>query len=256
MHPGPVLLRQLPATLHDICSTSDNTVNAQETGAGHVLNELVISTYMREKQVFGWMVVGLVLLLTGFRPAAEPQNVLSYTVGDVVADFRLRNVDGRMVALSDYKTGRGVLVVFTANHCPFAKAYEDRIIALDRRYAAQGYPVLAIQPNDPSAYEDDSFDNMKLRAAQRSYPFPYLLDETQDVARAFGVTRTPQVYILRRSGEKFTVEYVGAIDDSPQDATGVKRRYVDEALGNLLTDKPVVTTTTKAVGCAIKWKGM
>jgi len=212
---------------------------------------------MKKKKTLTWIPLGLLWVLAGsFWSATGPAAGGSYTVGDVVADFRLRNVDGRMVALSDYKAGRGVLVVFTANHCPFAKAYEDRITGLHRRYAAQGYPVMAIQPNDPAAYEEDSFENMKLRATQKSYAFPYLLDETQEVARAFGVTRTPQVYLLQKTGDRFVVAYVGAIDDSPQDVLSVKRRYVEEALAHLLADRPVSTPTTRAVGCAIKWKGM
>ncbi|WP_128546294.1 thioredoxin family protein [Larkinella soli] len=180
----------------------------------------------------------------------------TYAIGDFVNDFRLKNVDGRMVALNDYRNGQGVVIVFTTNHCPFAKAYEERIIALDRKYAPQGFPLVAIQPNDPTAYVEDSFENMQVRAKEKGYSFPYLVDESQAVAQAFGASRTPQAYVLKRTGDRFRVEYAGMIDDSPQDPAGVKRRFVEEAVGNLLGGRPVVTSTTRPIGCAIKWKSI
>ncbi len=95
---------------------------------------------------------------------------------------------------------------------------------------------------------------MQERARTKNYTFPYLHDESQAVAKAFGATRTPQVYVLKRNGERFTVEYIGSLDDSPQDAANVQRAYVDEAVTSLLAGKPVVTPLTKAIGCAIKIK--
>jgi peroxiredoxin len=177
-----------------------------------------------------------------------------YQVGDAVAGFRLRNVDGNFVALNDFLNSKGVIVVFTSNHCPFAKAYEDRIIALNAKFAAQGFPVIAINPTDPGTHQDDTFEKMKERSTAKSYGYPYLVDDTQQTAKAFGAGRTPQVYVLQKSGTKFTVRYMGMIDDNPQDPTGVAKFYADEAVSNLLNGKPVVTTITKPVGCAIKWK--
>ena len=177
-----------------------------------------------------------------------------HMLGDVVAPFSLKNVDGRMIGLTEYKAQKGIIVVFTSNHCPFSKAYEDRILALDRKFGPQGYPVLAIMASDVSLYEDDSFDQMQVRARTKNYTFPYLLDDTQSVAKAFGATRTPQVYIVKHSGERFAVEYIGSVDDSPQDAAGVQRAYVDEATTSLLAGRPVVTPLTKAIGCSIKLK--
>ena len=177
-----------------------------------------------------------------------------YTLGDVVADFRVKNVDGRLVALTDYRSQKGLVVVFTSNHCPFSKAYEDRLIALDRKFAPQGYPVLAIMPNDPTSYEDDSFENMKTRAHEKGYTYAYGMDETQAVARAFGAIRTPQVYVLKQMNGQFVLEYVGTIDDSPQDGGSVQRRYVDDAVSSLLAGRPVQSPISKPIGCAIKWK--
>ncbi|GAB3925395.1 thioredoxin family protein [Larkinella terrae] len=191
-----------------------------------------------------------------FVPAPPFADEKVYAIGDVIMDFKLKNVDGRPVSLSDYKNGKGVIIVFTTNHCPFSKAYEERMIALDHKYAPLSFPLIAIQPNDPGAYSEDSFENMKIRAQEKNYSFPYLSDETQSVAHAFGATRTPEVFVLKRTGDRFTMEYTGMIDDSPQVAAVVKRRFVEEAVNNLLAGRPVVTTNTKAIGCAIKWKSM
>lgn len=177
-----------------------------------------------------------------------------YQIGDIVGNFSLKNVDGRMISLSDFSASKGIIVVFTSNHCPFAKAYEDRIIALNNKYASQGFPVVAINPSDPGTHMDDSFDKMKERASSKGYNYPYLADESQAVAKAFGAARTPQVYVLSKSNGKFTVRYMGMLDDNPQDPAGASKFYVDEAVSNLISGKPVVTMSTKPIGCAIKWK--
>lgn len=177
-----------------------------------------------------------------------------YSIGAVVADFSLKNVDGNTLSLASYKDKKGVIVVFTCNHCPFAKAYEDRIIALDKKYNSLGMPVVAINANDASEYEEDSYENMKKRAREKGYSFPYLHDETQAVAKAFGAMRTPHVFLLRNDGGKFTVQYIGTIDDNYQDAGGVTKRYVEDAANSILAGKPVVVNQTKAIGCAISWK--
>ena len=205
------------------------------------------------RKYMSWSLTGLlVLMLTQSLSAQTIEK--RYNLGDAVADFRLKNVDGRLVSLADYRAQKGLIVVFTSNHCPFAKAYEDRLIALDQKYASQGYPVLAIMPNDPKAYEEDSFENMKTRARHKGYSYAYGMDETQSVAQAFGATRTPEVYVLKQTGGQFILEYVGTIDDSPQDAASVQRRYVDEAVSSLLASRPVQSPITKPIGCAIKWK--
>ena len=177
-----------------------------------------------------------------------------YNVGDKAMDFKLKNVDGKMVSLSDYKDAKGFIVVFTCNHCPFAKAYEGRIMDLNTKYASKGYPVIAINPNDPSQVDEDSYVNMQKRAKDKGYSFPYLMDETQDVAHAFGAAHTPHVFVLQKSGSDFIVKYIGAIDDNSDDPSAVKVKYVEDAVNNLLAGKPVSPSTTKAIGCTIKWK--
>jgi peroxiredoxin len=177
-----------------------------------------------------------------------------YTLGDVIADFRLKNVDGKSVALSDFRHQRGVIIVFTSNHCPFSNVYEERLLALNQKFSQQGFSVVAVMSNDPAAYADDTFEQMRERARAKNYSFPYLWDDTQAVARAFGASRTPQVFVLNSVNGKFVLEYTGAIDDNPQDQAEVQRQYVDEAVTSLLAGRPVQSPITKPIGCAIKWK--
>jgi peroxiredoxin len=181
-------------------------------------------------------------------------HAMAYRIGDAVANFSLRNIDGNIVSLNDFTDKKGVVVIFTSNHCPFAKAYEDRILALNNKFSNQGFPVIAVNPSDPAIHQDDSFEKMKERSSSKGYTFPYLVDEAQRVSKSFGASRTPEVYILQKRGSKFTLEYMGMIDDNPQDPAGATKFYVDEAVTNLLQGKPVVTTVTKPIGCVIKLK--
>lgn len=177
-----------------------------------------------------------------------------YEVGDTVADFKLKNTDGKMVALSDFKNAKGVVVIFDCNTCPYSKAYNERIIELNKNYASKGFPVVAIQPNDPAISPGDSYDEMIKLAKKKDYKFPYLFDETQSVAKAFGATNTPHVFLLKKDGPAFKVSYIGAIDDNAKDASAVSKKYVEEAINSLLSGKTATTEKTKAIGCTIKWK--
>ena len=172
--------------------------------------------------------------------------------GDVAVDFKLKNVDNSEVALSDYKDQKGVILVFTCNPCPFAKAYEQRIINLHEKYADQGFPVLAINPNDEKVSPEDTMEKMKSLAAEKDYPFPYLKDETQEVYRAYGATRTPHIYLLQMDGGEFKVAYIGAIDDNAMDADAVANRYLEDAIASVRAGKTPNPNTTKAIGCTIK----
>ena len=187
------------------------------------------------------------LLLSSFmlRPAAD-----GYKVGDKAADFKLKNVDGKMVSLADNKAARGYIVVFTCNTCPYAKAYESRIIELNTKYAPLGYPVVAINPNDATTVPGDSYAAMQTK----KYAFPYLLDESQQVAKTYGATRTPHFFVLTRQGSDFVVSYIGAVDDNSEDAKLAKIKYVENAMTEILAGKPATTNSTKAIGCTIKWK--
>ncbi len=175
-------------------------------------------------------------------------------IGDKAPASSLKNVDGKIVSLSDYKEAKGLIVIFTCNHCPYAKLYEERIIALHKKLSTKGFPVVAINPNAPEIVPEDSYENMQKRAKEKGYPFPYVFDETQEVTKAYGATKTPHVFLLRREGEDFVVAYIGAIDDSPNDPNKVQRRYVEEAVEAILAGKPVPTSETKAIGCSVKYR--
>lgn len=177
-------------------------------------------------------------------------------VGDKAADFNLKNIDGKYYSLSaikdaDGKTPKGYIVVFTCNTCPYAVAYEDRLIELHNTYAPKGYPVVAIMPNDTEAKPGDSFEAMKKRAKAKNFPFVYLIDEKQEVLPKYGATRTPEIYLL---DSKLTLRYTGAIDDNFQDAESVKNKYVENAIAAIEKGKNPDPGFTKAVGCSIKVK--
>lgn len=174
--------------------------------------------------------------------------------GDAAVDFTLKNVDGKMVSLSDYKDQKGVILVFTCNPCPFAKAYEKRIIQLHNKYADQGYPVVAINPNDQDISPEDTYEKMQALSSEKGYPFPYLKDETQKVYKAYGASRTPHLYLLENSKGNFKVAYIGAIDDNAMDSGAVSETYLEDALAALQSGKKPNPATTKAIGCTIKSK--
>ena len=175
-------------------------------------------------------------------------------IGDKAPDFRLKNVDGKMVSLADYTQAKGFIVIFSCNHCPFVKAYEDRMIALHEKYASKGFPVIAINSNDPEVVPEDSFDKMVERAQQKKFPFVYLFDEGQKIYPLYGAARTPHVYILSKKANDLVVEYIGTIDDNYKDASAVKEKYVENAVDALLSGKKPAVTETKAVGCSRKVK--
>jgi len=170
--------------------------------------------------------------------------------GDHAVSFSLKNVDGKTVALSDYSSQKGVIVVFTCNPCPFAKAYEQRIIDLHNKYAGQGFPVVAINSNNPVVSPEDSFENMKSRASEKNYPFPYLVDD-QGIFEAYGATRTPHIFLLEKSGNGFEVAYIGAIDDNAMEASAVSKRYLESAIKAVMAGEKPSPASTKAVGCTI-----
>jgi peroxiredoxin len=186
--------------------------------------------------------------------AASPVSK-GYEVGDTVADFKLKNTDGKMVSLSDYKNSKGVIVIFDCNTCPVSRAYNERIIALHDKYASKGFPVIAIQPNDPNITAGDSYEEMVRIAKKKGYKFAYLNDgDTQTTVKAFGATNTPHTFVLKKEGNDFKVAYIGAIDDSQRGATADTKKYVEAAVDALLSNSAVPTAKTKALGCTIKWK--
>ncbi len=200
-----------------------------KTLIGHVL--LTLMTFM---------------LISAYSPVDD-----GYKVGDQAADFSLKNVDGSMVSLADYKGVKGYIVVFTCNTCPYAVMYEDRIIELHNKYAKEGYPVVAINPNDPDVKPGDDFASMVARSKEKKFPFKYLFDEGQKVYPLYGATRTPHIYLL--DANRY-VRYIGAIDDNAQNPSEVSVKYLENAIAALKAGENPDPAETKAIGCTIKVK--
>jgi peroxiredoxin len=202
---------------------------------------------MKKNALFSLLALtGLVLLIAAALPVAP-----GLKVGDKAPDFKLKNVDGRMVSLAGIKDVKGYIVTFTCNTCPYAVMYEDRLIELHKKFAPQGYPVVAIQPNDPEVQPGDTFEKMQARAEEKGFPFAYLFDEGQQVYPQYGASRTPEIFLLDKD---LTVRYTGAIDDNAQDAAAVTTRYVENAIASLEKGKNPDPSFVKAIGCTIKTK--
>lgn len=175
-----------------------------------------------------------------------------YSIGDEATDFKLKDVDGSMVSLSDYPDAKGFIVIFTCNTCPFAVASEERMVALDQEFKGKGYPVIAINPNNPEVQPDDTYELMQEKANEAGFTFPYLYDESQTIYAKYGATKTPHVYLLKKENSKNIVKYIGAIDDNVRNANAVKERFLANAVNELLAGKEVTIKETKAIGCTVK----
>jgi peroxiredoxin len=196
-----------------------------------------------------------VLFITAFAAifvAAKAEG--PYVPGDYVSDFKLKDVNGKLVSLAQFEAAKGFIVVFSCNTCPVVKKYEDRIIGLNEEFSKKGFPVIAINSNDKAVSPGDSFEEMKKLSASKGYKFEYLYDETQEVAKRFGATNTPHVYVLSRNDDKLRVEYVGAIDNNADNGDSADKKYVAETVNDLLNGEKPDVTATKAIGCTIKWK--
>ena len=201
------------------------------------------------KNIIKISVLSIILMFISASTIAQNKG---YKVGDEATNFTLENIDGKKTSLSDYKDAKGFIIVFTCNTCPYSVAYEDRIMALDKKYKTKGYPVVAINPNDPAAKSGDSMAAMKVRAKEKGFTYPYLLDVGQKIYPQYGASRTPHVYILERQGNKYIVQYIGAIDNSSRNPDAVTERYAEDALDALLAGQQPTTTYTRAIGCSIK----
>jgi peroxiredoxin len=195
------------------------------------------------------LLFAIAVILTDVTIATEP-----YKAGDYASDFNLKDVNGKMVSLSGFKDAKGFIVVFMCNTCPVVKKYEQRIIDLNKQFSGKGYPVVAINSNDKNVSPGDSFEEMHKTAKIKGYSFEYIYDESQEVAREYGATNTPHVYVLSRQGDNLTVEYAGAIDNNADDGSKADKHYVQDAVNALLKGKEAPVSGTKAVGCGIKWK--
>ena len=208
---------------------------------------------MKKKNIL--FVVSLVLMtslaIAGFSDGESTDNA-GLAIGDIAAEINLLNVDGNMVSYDDYPDAEGFIVIFTCNTCPYAVASEDRIIALDAEFKDKGYPVIAINPNNPAVQPDDTFELMQAKSEEKEFTFPYLYDKTNTVYAKYGATKTPHVYLLENTADGKVVRYIGAIDDNVRSASAVKERFLANAVYELLDGKEVSVKETRAIGCSVK----
>jgi peroxiredoxin len=212
---------------------------------------------MNGRNVF-WSAILIAMIAMGI-VSAETSKVVSLEIGAATPEFNLPGVDGKNYQLTDFADAKILVVVFIANHCPTAQAYEDRIMQLVTDYKGKGVAVVAISPNDPLAvrldemgYTDmgDSFEEMKWRAAERKFNFPYLYDgQTQEVSRAYGPASTPHVFVFDKERK---LQYSGAVDNS-EDPSKIKKSFARDAIEALLDGREVTIKKMKTVGCSIKW---
>ena len=169
----------------------------------------------------------------------------------IVQPFLLKCVSGEFVGMSTYPEAKGMIVVFTCNHCPFAKLYPERMNELHRKYAAKGIPLLAISSTDTVLFDEDGFVEMQKVAQQQGFVFPYLFDAEQTVVQDFGAQKTPHAFVLSRSEEGWKIVYSGSIDDNGADPSAVKHKYVEDAVRAVLKHKKVKVAHTSSIGCFI-----
>lgn len=181
-------------------------------------------------------------------------SALALNIGDKApkSDMKMKNVDGQELSIASAAGPKGTLVIFSCNHCPFVKGWEGRIAEIGNTYKGKGVGVIVINSNDPSAYPEDSYEQMQQRAKDRGFGFPYVVDATSEVARGFGASHTPEVYLFDKDGK---LVYHGAVDDNSKDASKVESAYLKDALNALLAGSQVATKETKAIGCSIKFRG-
>lgn len=193
----------------------------------------------------------LTLILSSFtKPGTDP----GYKIGDTVDDFSLKSVSGGQVSLSDYSDQKGVILIFDCNTCPVSRMYNERIRDLHAKFSSQGFPVVAINANDPEKSPGDSFERMKEYAREKEYQHAYLQDTDQRIARAFGATNTPHVFVLNNVNGAFIVSYIGAIDNNARDGDMADKKYVEDAVNALLHGQEPAVKSTRSIGCTIKWK--
>ncbi|KIO50873.1 thioredoxin family protein [Flavobacterium hibernum] len=196
----------------------------------------------------------ILLLVLAFSAFIAQAQTATLKAGDTAPDFKLKNVNNKEVSFASFPKAKGFIVVFTCNTCPYAVGYEQRIIDLDKKFSSQGYPVIAINPNDPEASKADAFDKMQDLAKQKKYPFPYLFDAGQKVTDAYGAKHTPHIFIVSKTSKGNVIEYVGAIDNDPEGTKAEKIKYAEDVIAALKSNQKPAVTQTKEIGCSVKRK--
>lgn len=172
-------------------------------------------------------------------------------IGSAIPGFNLLSIDGKKYSLNSFKDKKALIIIFSCNHCPYVQAYENRIMAIQKDYKGKGVSVIAINSNDAVQYPEDSFGEMKKRAAFKKFNFVYVTDENQSVAKNFDAAHTPEIFLFNEARK---LVYHGKIDDNWQEEQKVKTKYLREALDELLSGKEISVPETYSIGCTIKWK--
>jgi peroxiredoxin len=183
--------------------------------------------------------------------ASGGKNNYKSTLGDTIQDFSLQNVDGNFISLASYPKAKGFIIVFTCNHCPFAKLYSERFNSIAKKYSSLNVPLLAINPMDTVVYEDESFVGMQEKAKSAAFTFPYLQDNLQSVAKDFNADHTPHAFVIWKENNQWIIKYTGAIDDNGAEGDKVKNHYLTNAVDDLLAGKKVHEPETRSIGCAV-----
>lgn len=193
----------------------------------------------------------LILLFSVITLTVNAQ-IKTLTVGEIAPAISLKNVDNKQVSFEDYPNAKGFIIVFTCNTCPVAQAYEQRIIELSKNMTPLGYPVIAINPNDPAVAAGDSFVKMQDRSKAKKYPFPYLFDAGQTITNLYGATRTPHLFLAQKTDKGLVIKYTGAIDDDQGDSNPSRNKFVEDAVKALNANQTPAITSTKAIGCMVR----
>ncbi len=172
-------------------------------------------------------------------------------IGSQAIDFQLKSVDGKSYSLKSFADKKAVVIVFSCNHCPYVQAYENRMVQIQRDYLPKSVTLVAINSNDETGYPEDSFPNMVKRAKERNFNFPYLRDETQEIARRYGAICTPHTFAF---DQKRVLQYKGRIDDNWRNPEEVKTTDLRKALDAILDGEKPAVQETRPYGCSIKWK--
>ncbi len=192
----------------------------------------------------------ILLVLLSFQN--ENQSTLG-NIGKIIPAFSLRNIDNKIVNLVDYKNAKGFIVVFTCNHCPFAKLYTKRFNELSKHYDSLGVYLLAINSMDTFIYEDESFQSMQKRATAEGYLFPYLQDASQKIGKLFKAKHTPQAFVIWNENNNWIIKYSGAIDDNGENPV-LANPYISKAVDELLLNQLVSSPETETFGCRIIYR--
>jgi peroxiredoxin len=194
----------------------------------------------------------LLVSFCSFRTSGGKKPLVS-PLGKEVKDFQLKNCSNQLISFSNYKTAKGFIIVFTCNHCPFAKLYTKRLNALNDAFIGKDIPLIAINPMDTTIYEDETLSDMKEKALKENFSFPYLQDSKQLVAKSFYASHTPQAYVIWKENDKWIVKYSGAIDDNGQHPE-LANSYISNAVNQLLNNQPITKPETVNLGCTINYR--